>query len=151
MKIIHADLDGIAGLDFEARVPDWSEDQIQMITQMDQTGTSLVLRDPAGRQLASWDGRQIDQLHRLGQLDPTRPETLKRSAIDCWRRGLQDPGSPKSFRLDLDACEDTPKLIGKLILLLNFLQERQELDFTIKRATPPAVPPQEPGDEPSSS
>lgn len=123
---------GKAGLDFSASLPDLGPEAVDMNVQMDSSGTGIVLRDKNRRLLLQLNGQQIAELAREGVLDVRTPDMLKKSVIEYWKARRPAPTWPTTFALALPEEINAAELYGKLKLLMDWLQERDELTINVK-------------------
>ncbi len=122
---------GKAGLDFTASLPDVGPEALDMTVQMDSSGTGILLRDKNRRLLLQLNGNQIAELAREGVLDVRTPDMLKKSVVEYWKARRAAPAWPTSFSLALPEEINAAELHGKLKLLMDWLQEREDLTINV--------------------
>ncbi len=156
--VVASDMDGSAGLDFEASLPDVDVSDTSFHTVMG-TDTSVELRDKQKRLLLKLSGSEIDNLHRQGIINASRPDLFHKSVFNHWLSNREPPEAPKSFRLEVSGVKDTEQLIGSVKLLLDWLVDHQQDTVSVQQymqkkeldSADGDIPNEELSSEPSSS
>ncbi len=136
MKRVLAGPDGSGGgkgLQFKAQKSAVPPASTTLRTQMDQQGSSVELRDQQNEILISFDGNDLDDLYRNSRLDVGSKERFKQSVYDLWEQQRSEPDEPKTFVLDLTDVEKPEQLLGRLKMLMGWLELHIKHDVAVER------------------